>query len=375
MNILILCYEFPPLGGGGAKVVHDLSTELTRRGHSIDIVTMGCHGLKKEETVNGVRLHRIMVARKNIAVCSPFEMIPYVLCAIPCALKLMKTKKYDIINTHFIYPDGIISFMLTLLTRVPVVVTTHGSDVPGYNPDRFKVLHMILYPLWQIIVRSVDLIVCPSNGLRTLVVSHHKKARTEVINNGIYIDKYSPQVKKEKSILVVTRMFERKGVQFLIRALSSLPIDHAVNIVGDGPYLEDLKALAQKHGVAVTFWGHLDNKGPTLKELYETSSIFVFTSSMENFPIVLLEAMSAEMAIITTRGTGCAEVVGDAALLVQPLSSDEIRRALVKLIEDDALRTALGKKARERLEKMFSWDIVCEKYLRVYHSAKKHGKS
>lgn len=55
--------------------------------------------------------------------------------------------------------------------------------------------------------------------------------------------------------------------------------------------------------------------------MYETSKIFVFTSGAENFPIVLLEAMASGLAIITTEGAGCSEVVGDAALLVSRASA------------------------------------------------------
>ncbi len=48
-RILVICYEFPPLGGGGAKVVHGVARELIKAGHSVDLVTMGYRGLPKED--------------------------------------------------------------------------------------------------------------------------------------------------------------------------------------------------------------------------------------------------------------------------------------------------------------------------------------
>jgi glycosyltransferase involved in cell wall biosynthesis len=103
-----------------------------------------------------------------------------------------------------------------------------------------------------------------------------------------------------------------------------------------------------------------------LKELYESSKIFVLTSEEENFPIALLEAMASELAIITTKGTGCAEVVGNTAVLVEPRNSKMIRSALEKLTGDTNLCDRLGKAARRRVKTKFSWDIVAKRYIEEY---------
>ena len=114
------------------------------------------------------------------------------------------------------------------------------------------------------------------------------------------------------------------------------------------------------------FWGWLDNDSAQLKELYERSSVFVFTSEAENFPIVLLEAMSAGHAIITADGTGCPEVVGDDALLVPQRSPEAIREALLKLTGDPELRKRLGARARTRVESNFAWSKIVQEYVAAY---------
>ena len=93
---------------------------------------------------------------------------------------------------------------------------------------------------------------------------------------------------------------------------------------------------------------------------------FVFPSESENFPIVLLEAMVAGLAIITTKGTGCAEVVGDTAILVEPRNSNEISSALQKMIEDDELCASMGRKARERVENNYGWPSILARTTLVY---------
>ena len=133
---------------------------------------------------------------------------------------------------------------------------------------------------------------------------------TTVIPNGIDEDPTASYGgEKKRRILVVTRMFERKGIQYFLRALQGMKLHHEVHVVGDGPYLPTLRALAEELGVDARFWGWLDRGSAELRNLYDSAEIYVFPSEAENFPLVLLEAMRAGAAIITTKGTGCAEVV------------------------------------------------------------------
>jgi glycosyltransferase involved in cell wall biosynthesis len=132
-------------------------------------------------------------------------------------------------------------------------------------------------------------------------------------------------------------------------------------VVGDGPHLPELKSQAKQLGINASFWGWVDNDSPDLKDLYETSRIFAFTSDQENFPINLLEAMCAGNAIITTDSSGTREVVGDAAILVGPQDPAAIAAAIERL-SDDAVAEDLSKRARERICEKFSWDVVTTQY-------------
>src|SRR5690606_26576952 len=111
-------------------------------------------------------------------------------------------------------------------------------------------------------------------------------------------------------------------------------------------------------GHKVKLQGYLEPE--QLKQEYESASIFVLPSASENFPVVLLEAMSAGCAVITSNTTGCAEVVGDAALLVPPKDSGAIRKQLLTLINDPKRCRELGKHGRERVEREFAWSTVAK---------------
>jgi glycosyltransferase involved in cell wall biosynthesis len=366
VQILKTSYEYPPLGGGGAKVVHGIATRLAARGHQVDLVTMGFRGLAAMQNVDGVNVQRISKTRFRISTCSFFEMVPYVLLAPMHLIKRCRAKRYTVNHTHFIFPGGIISYILKRFTGLHYVITAHGSDVPHYNPNRFRVLHRLLGPLWRKIVADADLILCPSKSIEDLIKSAAPLARTHIIPNAIDIDKFRPREKNPRNLLVVTRMFERKGVQYILRALAEMRGQFDVNIVGDGPYLPALKSLAKELGVDARFWGHVDNDSRELKDLYETAAIFVFTSEAENFPIVLLEAMIAGAAIITSSGTGCAEVVADSGLLVPVRDPQAIKQALKRLVQDPEHAQNLGIAARERVIARFSWDGVIDQHLEVY---------
>ena len=366
MKILMLCYEYPPIGGGGAKVVQGLSTELVKQGHHVDLVTMGYKNLPRHEKLRTLNIYRIKCLRLKPNICTPIEMITYLILALPVILKLCRNNKYDINHTHFIYPDGLFAYIINKLTKLPYFITAHGSDVPGYNPDRFKLLHILLTPIWRIITSGSQRLIVSSKSLNNLVKKVAPNIQTIIIPNGINLTKFSVGKKRENKILVVTRMFERKGVQYFIKAVSDLNHGFTTTIVGEGPYLEILKKLTAETKANINFVGFLDNESTELRKLYESSKIFVFTSEAENFPIVLLEAMISGLAIITTNDTGCAEVVGDGAILVNSKDSAAIKDALLKLVNDSDLCEKLGKIARERAEKLFGWATIANQHARVY---------
>lgn len=367
MRILVLNYEYPPLGGGASPVTKSLSEELVKLGHIVDVVTMGFKGLKQKEEINGVTIYRVPSIRKEQGVCQTHEMLTYCYSAYRFLPKLLKENKYDINHSHFIIPTGIVSYLNK--SKIPYIITSHGSDVPGHNPNRFSFQHKLLKPCWKKIVQNAEQVVTPSNYLKSLILESVDTDNVIIIPNGFDVNSlnFNPK-KKEKKILLLSRLFEFKGFQYFLDAIRDINTDYEINIVGEGPYSETLIKKAKLIKSNINFVGWLDNNSKQYKELYETSSIFVFPSSAESFGVVLLEAMSSGCAIITTNSSGCSEVVDDVALLVRPRSSDDIRDALVKLVNDDKLRNELAFKARKRVEENFTWKNIAKQYVNVYEN-------
>jgi glycosyltransferase involved in cell wall biosynthesis len=377
MRILTLSYEFPPIGGGGAAVVRGLAAELVKQGHAVDVVTMGFRGVPAQETVDGIRVRRVDCDRKLESKCTAREALRYVVRARPVVRAMLRENRYDFVHVHFIFPDGLVARAEVAPRGIPFIITAHGSDVPGYNPKLFfRLVHPFLSLLWRWVTRSARAIVSPSRTLAELIEKVGPGVPVHVIPNGIDENRFRPAEKRDE-ILVATRLVERKGVQYLLRALAGSDIAWPVTIVGSCEYQSELTALNQSLGSPARMAGWLSNGSAEFKALLERAAIYVLASDFENFPVSLLEAMSAGCAIVTTSGHGCEEVVGDAAALVTPGSVDrercirELRETLRALTTDRARTRALGARARQRLDANFAWKAVARRYVELYlrHSA------
>jgi glycosyltransferase involved in cell wall biosynthesis len=371
------CFEFPPLGGGGSRAVNGLTNELAALGHHVDLITMGYRGLPRFEVIDRVNVYRVPCLRFRTAICTPPELLSYVLGAWPVVQRLLREWRPDVIHSHFILPDGLLAMAMKRRSGIPYVITAHGSDVPGYNPDRFRALHPILSPVWKRVVRQAHAIISPSQSLADLMRLQHYEGSLQIIPNGHRMNGYATNRRQPGNLLVVSRLFERKGVQYLLQALEGSARPLNLHIVGDGPYLTELKRAAQRlHTRAVVhFHGWVDNTSRAFRELIETATIFALPSEAENFPNALLEAMAAGLAIITTSGTGCEEVVGPAALLVPPRNAEKIRAAIEQLSAEPAFCDELGRAAQARVRGIFSWQSVTAQYLETYEHAVRVARS
>jgi len=363
----MLNHEFPPVGGGASPVTFQLCRHLVKMGNTVDVVTMHYDKLPRFERVEGFDVYRTPAIRKRPNICYPHELATYVPGALFKTLRLARQKKYDVIHCHFIVPGGPLGWAASTFSGAPLVLTCHGSDVPGHNPDRFKLIHKMIKPVWRFLARRPDIVISPSESLKKLITANCPSLGVEVVPNGISLNNYVAVV-KSRSILLCSRLLKFKGFQYAIEAIKDLGPDWEVNVIGEGPYMSELQKAAHGSKTPINFLGWIDKSEKRFYELFNRSSIFIFPSERENFPTVLLEAMAAGMAIITSNAGGCPEVVGDAGVLVEPRSAAAIRGALEQLINSEQTRTDLMARARKRAE-MFSWENIASQYMQIYKRA------
>lgn len=370
MNILSITYEYAPIGGGGGVVAAALNEHLAEQGHRVRVVTSRMRGLPARERIGGVEVRRVRCWRRHRHYTTAPELATTLIGSYRAACEMVRAERPDLIHAHFVVPSGWVARRVARRFRIPYVLTAHGSDIPGYNPDRFANLHRILAPAWRRIMADAAAITSPSAYLAGLV-RRRIDLPIHVVPNG-----YSPGAtqgrEKRDLVLVVARLFPRKGVEHFIDAVRDLATEWELVIAGDGPCLAELKARAGGETGRIRFVGFVDK--PTLRGLYEEARVMVFPSLRENFPMVLLEAMDAGCAVITTDAEGCAEVIGDAGLVVPKGDAAGIRDALRTLVDDSDLREELSRKASARVEQ-FRWPRLCTLYQDRYEAAFEHAGS
>lgn len=302
MRILVLNYEFPPIGGGASPVSYDICKHFVLRGHKVVVITMRYKGLATHEIVDGIEIYRVPCIRKKTNVCHPWEQLSYIFSAIHFLNKYLRTNTFDIVHTHFIIPTGVIAWFLRKKHHLQYIITAHGSDVIGHNNKRFKFLYILLKRPWCGIVKNAKVIVAPSNHLIQLMKKSEPSGNYCYIPNGIETAVFHTLPKK-KNMLVLCRLQETKGVEIVLQAISRIKMNNwKLHIVGDGPYRNTLEKLARELAVddKVIFHGWIKNRSEEHLKLLGESAIYVSASRVENCPVSILEALCAGCRIVVS---------------------------------------------------------------------------
>ncbi|HPN69522.1 MAG TPA: glycosyltransferase family 4 protein [Saprospiraceae bacterium] len=367
MRILVLNFEYPPLGGGASPIGRELSERFVKSGHTVDVVTMHHPTLAKVEFFGGVNIYRVGSWRQKINISTPLEQLMFLRNAKQVIRDLMAKETYDICHCHFLIPTGLLALWVKRTYEIPYIVTIHGSDVPGYNPDRFQFLHLFTKPFIQQVIANAMAIVSPSVYLMDLL---REKVWVEALQTRRLIIEYGitqnlVESKKQNIILSTGRLLERKGFKDLILAVSEKDIGYEVHICGDGPEMSVLQNLAKKSATKIVLHGWLNSDTQVYKDLLSEAKIFVLVSSHENSSVSLMEAMANHCAVITSDGTGCLEMIQDVGLCVPCHDVAAIKNAIDALIRDEGKMWQLGRLAFNKSREKYNWEIITAKYLKL----------
>lgn len=226
-------------------------------------------------------------------------MLLYVMHALLYARTLEKTVRFDVCHAHFILPTGLVAYLLCRLYGVPYIVTSHGSDVIGFDP-RFRLVYPFLRPFWHLVAGRAARLTAPSSYLCGRIEQERDQASCEVVYNGIDPTVITP-LEKERYIVVTARAVRGKGIEDIIRAIKDMPLNGwGVKIVGDGKHFDELRELCDDVGASrhVEFLGWLNNRSEHYHRLIGHAAIFLSTSHLESFSVSVLEAMQAGCTLV-----------------------------------------------------------------------------
>lgn len=372
MKILIINYEFPPLGGGAGNATYYLAKHLSMLGHEITVLTSAFDDLQKEEFLDGFRILRIPVARRRLDRCSIFEMITFILSGIFYSKNIIKTYKPVKIIAFFGIPSGIISYWIKKKYSLPYIISLRGGDVPGFFSKKLKFYHLITKPFISRVWKNAEHVIANSNRLFKLAKYTDAKIKIEVIPNGVDTEKYKPihrEHKKESKIKILTvgRLNEQKAINNLLKACYALNQNglsgkFSLDILGDGPSRKMLERLTRKLCLQdlVSFTGWISKKEIAAK--YNTADIFVLPSLDEGMSNALLEAMATGLPIVASELAGDDLLVDDENAFLIPVNNKQLLSvALRKLIVNIDLRKKMGQK-NMMVAKKYSWSKVAKDY-------------
>ena len=165
-------------------------------------------------------------------------------------------------------------------------------------------------------------------------------------------------------ILYVGNHKAHKNLARLVRALAQLRERHSLRLLLPGPVEPELSALARTIGVAdrLVFLGQVPDE--RLPALYRGAVAFVFPSLHEGFGLPPLEAMACGTPVVSSLATSLPEVVGDAAIAVDPLDVDSIANGIDRIVGDEQLRRQLRARGFAQAAR-FSWDDTAQ---RTWHA-------
>ena len=384
MRVLILNYEFPPMGGGAGYASYNLSQHLAQKGHDVTVLTSQYAGLPKTEIRNGVKIIRCYSWRKSIHDCGLRGALTYLISAAMTLRSLRKDHAYDILHYFFSFPTGLLSFLPHAYPKTPYVVSLRGSDVPGYDPYNVKLqfLHKLMLPLNKEVWRRASRVVALSTSLKEMAHAKLPKLTIDVIPNGIEIDLFQTLECENESdckhlFISVSRLVNRKGIDLILRAIAELN-DESIEllIVGTGNYETHLRHIVRELGIekVVRFYGYCPRE--ELPALYNKACAFILPSHAESFGMVFGEAMACGLPIIGTNTGGIADLVeDDCGILVDCGDVEQIKKAIVKMKNSAKLRKSMGDRGQKRINTHFTWEAVTDQYEKIYHDSVPYLKS
>jgi glycosyltransferase involved in cell wall biosynthesis len=385
MRILVLNYEYPPLGGGAAVATAALAQGLAERGVQVDVVTAGtgtaadcCTPESGHEPFEhpGLRVLRVRSSRTGVHQAGMGDAATYLIAALPLIRRLMRTHTYDAIHIFFSLPTGALLPLLAL-RGIPVVVSLRGSDVPGYDPHNrpLQLAHSLLAPLTRWIWRRADRVVAVCESLGRLALQTCPDLRYTVVSNGVDLSLFHPRTDARQPgpirCLAVARLIERKGLGDLIRAMALLERRRfQLEIVGGGSDEMVLRDLAAKHGLTeeVRFLGPLSRADVARR--YRAADMFTLPSSAEAFGNVFAEALASGLPIVGSAIGGIPDLVehGTKGLLVEAGNIEALAGAIRYLAEDPDLRREMAQRNRAKAEENLEWSQVTRRYLATYEA-------
>nr|WP_321399885.1 glycosyltransferase family 4 protein [uncultured Desulfobacter sp.] len=293
--------------------------------------------------------------------------------------KIRKTFEFDIIDSHFVYPDGVAAAICKKKYNCPLIITGRGEDILSF-PNLPVIGDQIRWAL-----QKADALVALSQEICDAMVSNGApREKITIIPNGVDNQKFTPLARQasrkklglpmdKKIILSVGNRLERKGFHLLIKALPGIreqfPDAILVIVGGVARHGQDYtsvieQAIAQNHLEEHVVLAGAKPSGE-LVHWYSSADVFALMTSREGSPNVVMEALSCGIPVVATSIGGIPQILNDPALgvLLDRRTVDDAQNGVI-----EALKTNWDRERIRAFANKNSWFSVAEKVNTVFNS-------
>lgn len=366
--VVFLCsFDYPPNDGGIARLCAAVASGLVVKRVPVQVLSQEVtsnHVPDIDHIIDTIRVTRQRPLREFIALSN-----------------LRSTRKINVCISGIWYPEGLLAKLAGISHHI---VFAHGAELfPPRQPWR----RFLWKKLQRHVLENADLVIANSHYTKHLVQHVAPRAKVTALPLAVDHNFYCPQsriasrnkwqIAPEKRILCsVSRIHRFKGHEVVLEALAALSPDIRETFVylvaGKGPDLEFLQTLANDLGIAdqVRWLGFVADED--LPSLYSAADLFVLPTrempeeqSVEGFGLVFLEAQACGTTVVGTHTGGIPDAIShdDGGWLIEQDDHRALADILLSLHNDPTHFREMGQKARQRVEREFTWDHYMDRFM------------
>ncbi len=370
MRILVIIHEFPPIGGGGGPIARDLSAEWVKNGHQVRIVSAHHGDLPHREILNGIEVIRLKSLRTEPFRAKLKAMAGFIFSAVWYCLFNMKDFQPDVIHVHFAVPGGPVAFLVSILKKIPYVMTAHLGDIPGASPEKtgqwFRFIRPLTPPIWK---HAAKVIAVSEYSRKIALKTYH--VPIQVIPNGVDYQKikaHSIQTHVVPQIVFAGRFVPQKNLSQIIRTCEKIKeLSWHCTLIGEGQDKESIMNQIHTAGLEGRFTFPGWKTPEEVIEIFKSSDILFLPSKNEGLPVVGIQAMSCGLALVLSSAGGNPEIisVGQNGFIEEPDDTDGFAKDLSMLLQEPDMLLRFRKKSLKSAEQ-FDIKTTAKTYEKIF---------
>lgn len=378
MKILVLNYEYPPIGGGAGNITKNISQSLAQKGEYVTVVTTWYKNLPEvEKPIENLEIIRLKSKRKHLYNSNPFEMLSWQNTALKFLNNHLINNKYDICLANFSLPGGYVAQKLKKKFNLPYCILSHGHDIPWFYKRQMFFYHLILFFIIKKICKNSSLNFIQTSFMKENIDKFLGKKLTYkniIIPNGVEVfDKLNSNRQNEPfTVIFVGRFVQQKDPLTILKALLQLKkmdIPFKLLMVGDGPLRNKMEKFVEKNNLTTTtFTGWI--KPDEVKKIYSKSHTIVTPSLAEGMSIANIEALAAGVYLVATPVSGNKEMLECCknGVLVEEKNHIDIANKLQKFYFEQYLtKNFKAQNTSQQFSEQYSWGKISELYLNEFN--------